>query len=411
MDTTTSPQPRGTRPYVAPEVFIDRKYNEKADIWGLGCLMLYFMVATKNEGKDRVNLLSAWAASARRAYRNLQEGKGSDTTVTLPDLNVKYNGFRDLLSGSMLQLKSDKRLSAKDLRKKCKEDLSCQTLKIALDEYRKISQNLGNEQKREGGDITDYKSNDAINFLRYCLEVDFQEKGCSTRLCHRRGLDLLLDTPPIIDIDELYRGWSPLGRAAYEGDIEVMEILLDLGAKVDQRDSDNATPLLSAAMQGHSEIVKILLKRNAKVDLYDNEDNTPLLVAAGKDVDTVELLLEHGAKVNSTNKYGWTALHAAIEGSQVEITKILISRKLDTKSEYGREKQTPLHTAASKGSGDIVKLLLETKVDLEAKDRNGNTPLHFAAKAASLGVVKILMKANATIMTQNLNGEFPFHSA
>jgi len=73
-------------------------------------------------------------------------------------------------------------------------------------------------------------------------------------------------------------GLLPLGLAAARGNVEIVTILLDKGAPVDQV-SDSATPLMIAGLGGHVGVAEVLIKRGADVNKSDSEGNTPLLYA------------------------------------------------------------------------------------------------------------------------------------
>jgi ankyrin repeat protein len=56
-------------------------------------------------------------------------------------------------------------------------------------------------------------------------------------------------------------------------------------------------PLLRAAQEGHEAVVKLLLERGAQVEVTDRYGRTPLLWAIEKGHEAVvKLLLEKGAK-------------------------------------------------------------------------------------------------------------------
>ena len=119
--------------------------------------------------------------------------------------------------------------------------------------------------------------------------------------------------------------------------------------------------MLKASKNGHLEIVKVLIRLGANVNAKDECDWTPLHYAAsnGK-IDILKYLIDHGAQVDMIlGKYGNTPLHAASKGKGViEVAKSLIEHgaKVDIKNEFGH---TPLHTAAEKGKIDAVKCLIE----------------------------------------------------
>lgn len=65
------------------------------------------------------------------------------------------------------------------------------------------------------------------------------------------------------------------------------------------------SPLHLAAMNGDVSVVKLLLQHGAKVDADDGSGQTPLFLAANwSRYDAVELLIEHGANVNRCDTNG-----------------------------------------------------------------------------------------------------------
>lgn len=61
-------------------------------------------------------------------------------------------------------------------------------------------------------------------------------------------------------------GWSPLAMAAHAGHTEILQLLLDAGADVNESWPSRHTPLMTAAMAGAKPAVELLLARGAKTD-------------------------------------------------------------------------------------------------------------------------------------------------
>ena len=116
--------------------------------------------------------------------------------------------------------------------------------------------------------------------------------------------------------------------AARYGHADILSLLLEHGADVDERDASQ-TPLHRALYFGKLEAVRFLLDRGADINARHDLDWTPLHFAVRgevKDIQIVRLLLEHGADVNARDGRGKTPSHFTI---QQEI--------LDLLSEYGAE--------------------------------------------------------------------------
>lgn len=73
--------------------------------------------------------------------------------------------------------------------------------------------------------------------------------------------------------------------------------------------------------------------------------------------------------------------------------------------------RTALHFAASRGSDEIVHLLLEYGANPNMQDYNGNTPLHLAACTHHIRVITLLLRFGANVTTTDSFGKTPLHLA
>ena len=73
-------------------------------------------------------------------------------------------------------------------------------------------------------------------------------------------------------------GAYPLHLAALKGNKEIVQILLDNGAKIDLRatNKDEATPLAWAAFLGQKDVVSLLIEAGAPINAIDANQYTPL---------------------------------------------------------------------------------------------------------------------------------------
>ena len=78
--------------------------------------------------------------------------------------------------------------------------------------------------------------------------------------------------------------------------VDMVRLLLELGADPNICANDHTTPLHEASSRGLLEAARLLLRHGAKVDEKDGTGKTPLQVAASKGNDEMmKLLVEHGA--------------------------------------------------------------------------------------------------------------------
>jgi ankyrin repeat protein len=104
-----------------------------------------------------------------------------------------------------------------------------------------------------------------------------------------------------------------------------VKILLQRGANVEARDPVGETGLLLASSAGHIEIVRLLLDGGAGIDQKSGYTGcTALAYAAVKGrVEVMKLLLERGADPKMKDYHKQTALDNARELKQPEAVKVL----------------------------------------------------------------------------------------
>lgn len=127
-----------------------------------------------------------------------------------------------------------------------------------------------------------------------------------------------------VAIESKFEGATALILASQHGQVRMVELLLDHGAKVDNAMADGRSAISFAADQGHVDIVRLLLERGASMNLCDDEGKTPLMYAAmSGHFTSVEVLLQHGASSEVCSNSGWTALMYARGANATEVVKRL----------------------------------------------------------------------------------------
>ena len=77
----------------------------------------------------------------------------------------------------------------------------------------------------------------------------------------------------------------------------------------------------------------------------------------------------------------------------------------------GKWGDTPLHRAAFWGYTEIVELLINNEVDVNAKDKYGCTPLHDAAEYSHLEIAEMLIDRAPDMNALDNNGDTPLDLA
>jgi ankyrin repeat protein len=194
-------------------------------------------------------------------------------------------------------------------------------------------------------------------------------------------------------------GATSLLLASRYGHSELVEFLLDKGSNVNTHDSSKWSALMVAAHYSHEKIVQILLDRGADINAVNDDGNTALIYSQ-KSVDCndkiLKLLLERGAEINISNKKGETALMKAAESGCKKNVEILL--------DHGSEKKYALISAASHDHIEIVKLLLDLGVDINARDNKDRTALMCASRSGNKETVEFLLDKGAEINVINNEG-------
>ncbi|KAH8051730.1 protein kinase [Aureococcus anophagefferens] len=148
------------------------------------------------------------------------------------------------------------------------------------------------------------------------------------------------------------------------------------------RDYDRRTPLHIAASEGHVDIVEFLTSRGARVNRSDRW-GSPLTTAAPRHHDVVAVLRKREARVGAVD-YKTQLISAAAAGNVQEVAELLDDGAADVDStDYDR--RTALHVAASEGHVVVVRLLVHSGADPNARDRWGNGPLEGAEPGSKRG--------------------------
>ncbi len=70
-------------------------------------------------------------------------------------------------------------------------------------------------------------------------------------------------------------GETPLHEATYQGNLEIINALVQRGAEIDAKKTGGFTPLHIAAQRGHEDVVDYLLKNRANPSSKDEYGMTP----------------------------------------------------------------------------------------------------------------------------------------
>ncbi len=215
-----------------------------------------------------------------------------------------------------------------------------------------------------------------------------------------------------------FREANVILTACAASDMEKVKTLLEKNpALVNAQNDVGETPLGRAvvAMHPNEELVKYLLDHGADVEGSAKWGESPLHGAAGGgSKNIVVLLLEHGAKVNARSRYGRTPMGFAAWRDRTEVADVLLAHGAEINvfeaAALGKKKKleeflradpkaisatdelglTPLHWAALVGHAETVRLLLVHKADRFVHDHRGYSPCDAARTRNHHEIVELM---------------------
>ncbi len=263
-------------------------------------------------------------------------------------------------------------------------------------------------------------------------------------------------------------GWTAVHVAAINGRDDLLQLLHDLGKDLSPLCIDG-TPLDFAHIHKHNSTVQLLARLGAKkgstlsvhlaarhgdIEALDawlkrNRANvrfrvkkhqaTPLHWAAESDqAEAAELLLNHGADKTARTDGGWTPLHSAAAKGSTNVIALLLKRRvpanaisqsgtpLDLAKAYkqpeaaamlqarrGREgREVSVHMAAAKGDAIAVQAFLRRGVKVNMPGPlHKSTPLHWAAGAGKVNTMEVLISLGADVEAVSDSDATPLHQA
>lgn len=235
-------------------------------------------------------------------------------------------------------------------------------------------------------------SNNAIDIIEELFSDEYSEKGIfnieeiiekpnltsmnpmllAAEKGQTRTLELLIKKGASLNYRNL-SGRTPLMISAFQGNLESVRLLTEKGAEIDSRDfSDNTALLCAADMifgKGSIDVVEYLLQNGARPDVVNNQNHSLLMWAAKKGhANLVHRLLSLGVDPTVTTDRGWTARKYAMEWDHADIVEMIDAfhnneAEISIKVSINKEKDL-----AEVRDGDHVDLGVISKEDVALSD-------------------------------------------
>ena len=290
--------------------------------------------------------------------------------------------------------------------------------------------------------------------LHLVSQFQLEENSNVTRLFLQLGMD--------VNTRDSKEQATPLHFASFCGHFEITLALLDHGADVDARNSDDQTPLhrvslsprrrLESGYKEANRLAQLMLERGADVNARDKDKATPLHFASFmSNLETTRVLLDQGANIHAKNIQGQNPLHIVSQGDYVSepaLVELLLSRGADVNAR-DNDQATPfllasfslkpeiaeklLQNGADANAVNILsrnalhllsqnlryddetsgtrlgKLLLVGGVDINGRDNDGRIPLHLAGFYGQVCVAEALLEGATQVNATDISGHTPLH--
>ena len=200
---------------------------------------------------------------------------------------------------------------------------------------------------------------------------------------------------------------SALQEACRKGWLEGVELLLSLGAQVDDCEEGDVTALHIAARLGHVDVVHLLLRHRADPCGSRQSHTSPLHETASPKIMT--MLLQAGAMINQRDRNKCTPLHLQTYCGRPDTVEILLSNNADTQA-VDRKGRSPLFLLG--GRGDVLRvydLFKKNKINYNIRDLNENNLAHaFASRTINEELlVRVFEDAPQLWLLKNISGQTP----
>jgi ankyrin repeat protein len=173
-------------------------------------------------------------------------------------------------------------------------------------------------------------------------------------------------------------------------DASVMLKKSDVKSQINSQDAWLRTPLHWAAEREDVRAVETLLLHGAEVNQRDYLHETALLKAARTgNIQSTKCLLLAGANTHLENKWGETCVHHASQHSVLLLQTILERSSIDVKNNPDL-----LRWSAWANNVEVGRYLIDTGMDINASDPDGNTPVFGAISSLSHEFFELLIKSS-----------------
>ncbi len=270
--------------------------------------------------------------------------------------------------------------------------------------------------ENEGYIFSGYISDNNLRIVKLLLEAGqdpnqtFQTTTDDTPLCIAASyaspemIKLLIDYGA--NVNPLDPDYNPLHCAIREGKFENFKVLIAAGAKVDTPELRYGRKLiLDALSRGQTKMAEYLIRHGVKPYTGDKEFDFVFASGLGN-CRKLKELMSQGVSANCRPKERYPEYHPfdfAVANNQLQAVELLLKHGAKINGlEIEYKPNTPLGSAIEHGHPQMIDLLLKYGADVNiTSGLFKNTPLIIAARKGDLDTVKKLVARGANCKTRN----------
>lgn len=220
--------------------------------------------------------------------------------------------------------------------------------------------------------------------------------------------------------NEIEYTYSALDVAAGRGCVGALRLMCDHLLKsprrrLAQNEYSLSTALSIAAARDQADSIDVLVEAGARVEAKRHLSGTSIHVAAENNApNAIAALARNGANLDSIGCEGRTALHnAAFYGLTTTVEALLeAGASLSIRCPYDSNRRSALDLSAEKGHAAVMRALIRHGAYVNAAEPGkGTTSLHIAAEFDQVGAIDVLATSRAYVDAQDCTGSTPLHRA
>jgi ankyrin repeat protein len=161
-----------------------------------------------------------------------------------------------------------------------------------------------------------------------------------------------------------------------------------------------------AATYGHADLLEVLLERGVNVGAVDSNGQTLMHNSVHSTAClNIALRMADAAIINQADSEGFTAMHYAVSGKELEAIKAIVGASGVNVGQTDADGRTALHWACAVGDADIARVLIANGASIASVDVGNTTPLEYAVLEDHVDCVTVVTTGDGASVAAHQDGE------